>query len=137
MFSTNYVFNLSINSFISGSVYPEWSLQKPFGSHASGSPQSQQPLVKSLIIILCPLWLLFWKHSWQIIQVSSSSQSIHLYETSLPLKTLPQTTGFCFSYSFIKINLFFESFLFILKIWIVIQSFIFFLLYFITFWLRN
>jgi len=35
-----------------GSICPEWSEQNPFGFHASGSPQSQQPPDASVMMIL-------------------------------------------------------------------------------------
>jgi hypothetical protein len=70
---------------------PWWSGQQPLGSQASGSPQSQQPLTLVFSHTRCPVWSDFWKHSKQMIQVGSFSQSSHFQATSPYFKVLAQT----------------------------------------------
>ena len=70
---------------------PLWSLQNPFSSQPSGSPQSQQPPTFVFSQTRWPLWSPLLKQSWQMIQVLSFSQSSHFQATSPDFKGLAQT----------------------------------------------
>lgn len=70
---------------------PLWSLQNPFSSQPSGSPQSQQPPTFVFNQTRWPLWSPLLKQSWQIMQVLSFSQSSHFQATSPDFNGLAQT----------------------------------------------
>lgn len=77
---------------IGASFYnPLCNEQNPSFFQASGSPQSQQPEHCCCIKIRWPLWFPFSKHSWQIMQVESISQSKHLKPLSDFFNILPHT----------------------------------------------